>query len=176
MNAEPQQAPIHILLADDDTDDCYFLKEALIEFPLPTRLATVHDGEQLMEQLTKETNELPHVLFLDLNMPRKNGFECLVEIKLHEKLKDIPVIIYSTSFHYKIAEMLYEKGAAYYISKPAEISELKKSVQQIITDIAKGNISRPAKVDFVLTSERKNYQKLSWFNNFFTIPFAETFN
>jgi CheY-like chemotaxis protein len=175
METEKQQAPVNILLADDDTGDCYFFKEAIIEFLLPTRLATVHDGEQLMQQLTKEPNELPHVLFLDLNMPRKNGFGCLSEIKLNKKPKKLPVIIYSTSFHYKVAEMLYKNGATYYISKPAGISELKKIVQQIIADIAEGNISQPAKENFVLPSERKNYQKLSWFNNFFTIPFGEAF-
>jgi CheY-like chemotaxis protein len=176
MKTERQQAPINIMLADDDTDDCYFLKEALIGFPLPTHLTAVHDGEQLMQQLTKEISELPHVLFLDLNMPRKNGFECLSEIKLNKKLKNLPVIIYSTSFHYKIAEMLYKNGATRYISKPAEISQLKETVQQVITDIVQGNISQPVKENFVLTVERKNYQKLSWFNNFFTIPFAETSN
>jgi CheY-like chemotaxis protein len=176
MKREQQQALLNILLADDDTDDCYFLNEALKEFSLPTQLTTVHDGEQLMQQLTKETNELPHVLFLDLNMPRKNGFECLSEIKLNKRLKNLPVIIYSTSFHNKIAEMLYINGASYYISKPTEISQLKKTVQQIITHIAEGNISQPAKEDFVITTERKNYQALSWFNDSFAIPFAETFN
>lgn len=176
MKTDNQQAPVNILLADDDTDDCYFFKEAIIEFRLPTRLTAVHDGEQLMQQLTHETNELPHVLFLDLNMPRKNGFECLSEIKLNNKLENLPVVIYSTSFHYKIAELLYKNGATYYISKPAEISQLKKIVQQIITDIANGNISQSTKENFVLTSEKKNYQTLSWFNNFFTIPFGEAFN
>ena len=70
-----------ILLADDDTDDCIFFKEALDELLLPTKLMTVHDGEQLMHLLANESTELPDVLFLDLNMPRKNGFECLEEIK-----------------------------------------------------------------------------------------------
>ena len=53
----------------------------------------MYDGEQLMKLLTEKTDELPHVLFLDLNMPRKNGFECLSEIKLNEKLKKFLVII-----------------------------------------------------------------------------------
>ena len=167
---------LKILLADDDTDDCYFLKEALKELPLPTQLTSVHDGELLMQLLTKENNELPDMLFLDLNMPRKNGFECLAEIRRNDKLKQLPVIIYSTSFHNKIAEMLYKNGATYYISKPSEISPLKKTVQQIITSIAEGNISQPAKENFVLTVERKNYQQLFWFNDFFSIPFTETFN
>jgi CheY-like chemotaxis protein len=128
MNTKQQHVPFNILLADDDIDDCLFFKEALKEFSLPTQLTVVHDGQQLMQLLTNETNELPHVLFLDLNMPRKNGFECLSEIKLDKKLEQLPVIIYSTSFHRKIANMLYETGANYYISKPSEISKLKKAV------------------------------------------------
>lgn len=96
MKPEQQQTPLNILLADDDTDDCTFFKEALKEFPLPTHLIAVHDGEQLMKLLTNQTNELPHVLFLNLNMPRKNGFECLREIKFNKKLKQLPVIVFST--------------------------------------------------------------------------------
>ena len=167
---------LNILLADDDTDDCYFLKEALKELPLPTQLTSVHDGEKLMQLLTEERNELPDMLFLDLNMPRKNGFECLSEIRSNGKLKQLPVIIYSTSFHNKIAEMLYKSGATYYISKPSEISRLKKTVQQIIISIAEGNISQPAKENFVVTSERKSYQKFFWFSDYFSIPFSEKIN
>ena len=68
---------LNLLLADDDIDDCSFFKEVLENLPISTHLTTVHDGEQLIQLLAKETIELPHVLFLDLNMPRKNGFECL---------------------------------------------------------------------------------------------------
>ena len=167
---------LNILLADDDTDDCYFFKEALNESPLSTKYTAVHDGEQLMQLLTNDTYTLPHVLFLDLNMPRKNGFECLSEMKRNEKLKALPVIIYSTSYHNKIAEMLYQNGANYYISKPSEISQLKKAVQQIITLIAQGRISQPTKEKFVLTTEKNNYQKLLWFNDFFAIPVAQKIN
>ena len=62
---------LKILLADDDIDDCIFFKEALAELLLSTHLTTVNDGEQLMQLLTNETNVLPHVLFLDFNMPAK---------------------------------------------------------------------------------------------------------
>ena len=60
---------------------------------LPVNFTAVHDGEQLMQYLTNETDKLPHLLFLDLNMPRKNGFECLSEIKLDEKLFFINYVI-----------------------------------------------------------------------------------
>lgn len=62
---------INILLADDDKADCLLFKEALEELPVSASLTMVHDGEQLVEELTKEGNKLPDVLFLDLNMPRK---------------------------------------------------------------------------------------------------------
>ncbi len=149
---------LNILLADDDPDDCYFMKEALKEFSLPTHLTTVLDGEELMELLTTETTELPAILFLDLNMPRKNGFECLSAIRGNEKLNHLPVIIYSTSFHMEIANMLYQNGANYYISKPADISRLKKIVQYIIVHITEGNHSKPPKENFVLTTNSINYQ------------------
>ena len=89
---------LNILLADDDTDDCIFFENALGELLLSTNLTTVHDGEQLMLLLTKNSTENFDVLFLDLNMPRKNGITCLDEIKHTDKLKSIPVIIFSTSY------------------------------------------------------------------------------
>jgi CheY-like chemotaxis protein len=143
----------NVLLADDDSDDCIFFKEALEKLPLSTHLTTVHDGEQLMQLLTKETNELPHVLFLDLNMPRKNGRECLLEIKLNKKLKQLPVIIYSTSLEQEVVNMLYKNGAQYFMRKPAEFSQLKKVIQQALTFIAQENISQPTRENFVLTGQ-----------------------
>ena len=84
---------LNILLADDDADDCLFFTEALTGSPLSTHLTTVPDGEHLMQLLSNEKYELPDVLFLDLNMPRKNGFECLSEIKQNSKLNMLSVVI-----------------------------------------------------------------------------------
>lgn len=127
--------PLSILLADDDTDDCIFFKEAVEELQLPTQLSTLHDGEQLMEHLNNKTNALPDVLFLDLNMPRKNGFECLSEIKGNQKLKQLPVIIFSTSFEQEVVNLLYKNGAQYFIRKPSEFSQFKKIIHQTITTL-----------------------------------------
>ena len=146
--------PLNILLADDDTDDCNFFKEALDGLTLSTQLTTVHDGEQLMKLLTKETNELPSMLFLDLNMPRKNGFECLSEIKLIKKLNQLPIIILSTSFNHDVVNLLYHNGAQYYVPKPAEFSQLKKVIQQTLTLIAQNNISQPTRENFVITPQK----------------------
>src|ERR1035438_3420451 len=120
---------LKILLADDDIDDCVFFKDALKDLVISTNLTTVHDGEQLMHLLVNETIEFPHVLFLDLNMPRKNGFECLSEIKSSEKLKSLPVIIFSTSFEQEVVNLLYKNGAQYFIRKPSEFPQFKKIIQ-----------------------------------------------
>ena len=110
MKPKQQNTPLNILLADDDIDDCVFFKAAVDEFSLSTHLTSVHDGEQLMQLLTNESNELPHILFLDLNMPRKNGFECLSEIKLSKKLKQLPVIMFSTSFEQEVGTCFTKTG------------------------------------------------------------------
>ena len=148
---------LNILLADDDTDDCHFFKQAVEELLLSTNLTIVHDGEQLMQHLSKgitsqDSSPLPHVLFLDLNMPRKNGFECLSEIKLNTELKQLPVIIFSTSFEQEVVNRLYENGAQYFIRKPSEFSQFKKIIHQtFITLIVPHNISQPTRENFVLT-------------------------
>lgn len=72
---------INTLLADDDVDDRTFFKNALEAIPLQTHLSIVSDGYQLMDFLMDNIEQLPHVLFLDINMPGKNGYECLAEIK-----------------------------------------------------------------------------------------------
>ncbi len=142
---------LNVLLADDDVDDCLFFEVALKGFLLIETLTAVHDGEQLMQLLMNPEKELPHVLFLDLNMPRKNGFECLSEIKTNQQLKSLPVIMFSTSFEQEVVDLLYKNGAHYFIRKPSEFSQFKKIIQQTLTLIAEGNISQPTKDNFVLT-------------------------
>ena len=142
----------HILLADDDNDDCLLFKDALDELPLSAQLTTVRNGEQLMQLLNTKA-QLPDLLFLDLNMPRKNGFECLSEIKQNEKLKQLPVIIFSTSFEPDIVNLLYKNGAQYYICKPNEYSQLLKVIYHAITITSRGNLSQPTKEEFVLSPE-----------------------
>lgn len=153
MKAAPQFALLNILLADDDMDDCLFFKKAVDELPVVTTLTIVNEGEQLMQLLTNDAYELPHVLFLDLNMPRKNGFECLSEIKGNKKLHQLPVIMFSTSFEQEVVNQLFKNGAHYFIRKPSEFSQFKKIIQQALTIIAKENISVPTMENFVLKVE-----------------------
>lgn len=142
-----------ILLADDDTDDCLFFGEAIAELVPDANFSAVHNGEELMDLLTKETASLPSILFLDLNMPRKNGFECLAEIKLNNKLKAVPVVVFSTSLEQEMVNLLYNTGAQYFIRKPSEFAQLKKLILHTITLIMQNNNTQPAKEQFVLTVE-----------------------
>jgi CheY-like chemotaxis protein len=125
-----------VLLADDDADDCALFEEALLEIALPIQLTTVHDGEQLMNLLKRDTGSLPSVLFLDLNMPRKNGFECLSEIKKDKNLSNLNVIILSTSYQPEVANLLYKNGAHHYIRKPSDFNDLKRLIHQALTKLA----------------------------------------
>jgi CheY-like chemotaxis protein len=137
---------IRILLADDDKDDRFLFREALSELPVQADLITVHDGEELMNWLEENTSDLPDILFLDLNMPRKNGFECLTEIKQNEKLQKLPVIMFSTSYprdlHYEqdLMKLLYKIGAQEYIRKPDDFNQLKVVIHNALnTAINTGN-------------------------------------
>lgn len=127
------QEPIHILLADDDEDDRFLFADACKEISLKTVLHVVHDGFQLMEYLRLTTNELPHIIFLDINMPFKSGLECLEEIKSNERLKDIPIAILSSSVYEENIERAFHFDAHIYIQKPYSFSEIRETIQAVIS-------------------------------------------
>ena len=141
MNFSPPLMPLHILLADDDMDDRFFFSKALDEIPINTKLSTVNNGELLMEYLTKNEGNLPDVLFLDLSMPRKTGFECLSEIKENKKLANIAVIMFTTSFTRTIdlednlKNTLIRMGATDYIRKPDDFEAYKLIILKAITSL-----------------------------------------
>lgn len=143
MNSDQQKPPLNILLADDDADDRSFFEKALQEIPINTKLTTVNDGEELMDYFSKTSEQLPDVLFLDLSMPRKGGFECLTEMKEDLKLKDIPVVMFSTSytqdFNYEqgMIKVLYNLGVQDYIRKPGTIAELKELILHSLRKVIK---------------------------------------
>ena len=145
MNIKPKNTPLRILFADDDMDDRFFFDKALKEIPIVTTLKTVNNGEQLMDYLIENVTDLPDVLFLDLSMPRKTGFECLVEIKENEKLTALPVVMFTTSFtrgidlEHNLINTLSRMGAQDYIRKPGDFAEFKSVIHQaLIKLIEKG--------------------------------------
>jgi CheY-like chemotaxis protein len=142
---------MNILLADDDIDDRNFFKDALRSLPLTTSLSTVNDGDELMNYLLANTEQLPHVLFLDINMPAKNGFECLEEIKQNEKLKDIPVVMFSTSSEQDKIKILFKTGADVYIHKPSNFAQLVQVIHHALP-MAAENIFSNGTLKYILNA------------------------
>ncbi|HXL57699.1 MAG TPA: response regulator [Chitinophagaceae bacterium] len=120
-------------LADDDADDQELFKEALSEIDKSIRCLTASSGEEALNKLKTDLKQLPDYIFLDLNMPRMNGLECLVEIKKTNTLKHIPVIIYSTSSAEKDVEETRKLGADYFITKPPGFKELCDKIKYILS-------------------------------------------
>jgi CheY-like chemotaxis protein len=140
---------LRILLADDDTDDRIFFDMVLKDVSIATQLTSIENGEKLMAYLSENSENLPEVLFLDMNMPRKNGAECLHEIKQNEKLKNLPVVIYSTSIHEDTANRLYEDGAYYYVRKTT-LANLGKTLEHILTLLVEKKLKQPKRDKFIL--------------------------
>jgi CheY-like chemotaxis protein len=145
----PLDMPLNILLADDDEDESFIFEKVLKTLPFNLSFNSVGNGEALIKYLLK-ANTLPDVLFLDYNMPGKNGAEALTEIKQHDLLKKLPVIIYSTYFHEDMADTLYEKGAHFYFCK-TDLKKTEKILHQIFSSMVLKNIERPSRKLFVLT-------------------------
>lgn len=132
--------PTSILFVDDDADDTFLFREVLAEIDSSLLFSSASNGEEALEKLAVQEIHLPQLIFMDLNMPRMNGRECLAAIKRSEKLKHIPVIIYTTSSYIKDKEEVLQNGAAFYITKPANYTDLKTilfAVAQNITNLPK---------------------------------------
>ncbi len=123
---------LKIVLTDDDEDDRMFFTEALEELNLGTDVATYADVSQLMENMHLEN--IPNILFLDLNMPKKTGFECLKEVRLHPKYEPIFIVIYSTSDAVDDVNLAFKHGANLYVKKPNSFDGLKKMLLDITTN------------------------------------------
>jgi CheY-like chemotaxis protein len=127
-------SPLNILLAEDDLEDRAFFNKVLKEIPIATHLTMVHDGEKLMDYLHK-CSKLPDIIFLDINMRRKNGIEALSEIKENEKFKNIAVVIFTVSFTARVVDMentlkdmLTNLGAVSFIRKSSDHDQLKQVI------------------------------------------------
>ncbi len=124
---------IHIILADDDEDDRMLFTDAFGELRINTKVNTFNDGVELMDYLNAPDSILPNVLFLDLNMPKKNGIECLYEIKKDARFNDIAIAIFSTSSSEEHIEETFVQGANIYIKKPSDFTTLKKVLSDVVT-------------------------------------------
>lgn len=123
---------MQILLCDDDEDDRMLFSEAMKELKMQNVLNVFETGSQLMDYLNHPETNLPHILFLDMNMPCKSGLECLKEIRENAKFKDLVIAIYSTSSSEQDIEDTFTNGANIYIKKPDDFNKLKKAIHQVL--------------------------------------------
>jgi len=123
---------MNIALADDDADDRLFFKEAIEKSKIRTKLSIFNDGQELMDYLLLPNVVLPEIVFLDLNMPKKNGMQCLREIRENEKVKHLCVAIYSTSSSERDIEATFVNGANIYINKPNTFDDLVKAIEKVL--------------------------------------------
>lgn len=122
----------HFYQADDDEDDRAIFLDALTEIDDTVILIQARDGNELMEMLAVPPKVLPEVILLDINMPKKDGFECLREIRAREDLKDLNVIMFSTCSNPVTIAKAQQLGASFYAVKPSSYNDLKTFIGDIL--------------------------------------------
>jgi len=133
-----EATPVVILMADDDEDDRMLAQDALKESHLMNDLRTVGDGEELLEYLQRRgkyseegSAPRPGIILLDLNMPRKDGREALKEIKADAELRDIPIVVFTTSQAEEDIYRSYKLGVNSFITKPVTFESLIQVMQTL---------------------------------------------
>lgn len=123
---------LHILLIDDDDDDKELFREAFKQVTPDSMLTTATSCDELLANIDNLNSELPDIIFLDLNMPKMDGFECLDLIKSIHPLNNIPVFIYSTSVNPAHMSITFEKGASMFFQKPGTFDGIKTLIQKVL--------------------------------------------
>jgi CheY-like chemotaxis protein len=123
-----------ILAIDDDPDDLELFRDMLKELDSSVNLITASNGEEALNFLQKRAVALPDFIFLDINMPRLDGRDCLRAIRLDKKTRHLPVVIYSTSLSTTDTE-LFQRLDAKFLTKSSSYNELRASLKRIIGDL-----------------------------------------
>lgn len=119
-------------IVDDDIDDQDLFIEAVNEVDSSIECMSASNCEEALDLLKNKRISLPDMIFLDLNMPRLNGKQCLAELKRESHLRNIPVIIYSTSSEKRDIEETTRLGAAHFLTKPNKFEELCKALSFVV--------------------------------------------
>lgn len=129
-----------VLIVDDDKDDIDFFRMAMQKIDPGAVCHVANDCEEALEKLRHEYEGavLPDYIFLDLNMPRMDGRACLKELKKDAKLRNIPVIIYTTSSHARDRDETLKLGAAYFLTKPNALGKMRQGIAEAIGRAASG--------------------------------------
>lgn len=126
--------PINILLVEDSLADTVLIKESMEESKISLHLDCVVDGEAATDYLyqkLKNNEPLPDLMILDLNLPKKDGREVLVEVKTHPELKTIPIVVLSTSSNRDDIDHAYKHYANSFITKPVDLEQFMRIVNSI---------------------------------------------
>lgn len=121
-----------IYLIDDDMDDIELFRDALEEIAPYVSLQYANDGHEAVRSLTEQKNALPDLVFLDISMPVFSGLQCLASFKKDEQLRDLPVIMYSTSSQETEIKMARELGALAFVTKPNDFRLLKRILTLVL--------------------------------------------
>jgi CheY-like chemotaxis protein len=124
------------LLADDDPDDVAMFQEALSIIDPNINFYFAKDGKAALEKLKDKNLEEPDIIFLDINMPVMNGWECLAQIKLNDEYRYIPVVIYSTASHQKEIDKAFDLGALCFFTKPTDFKQLIFNLRTIADNLS----------------------------------------
>ena len=128
-------------LADDDADDAELFCEALAAVNPSIACEHASNGRILLEKISNQKSELPDIIFLDINMPEMNGWDSLTELKKHSSLRDIPVVMYSTSSTYRDMQAAKKLGANFFYTKPDNFRQLKSFLEKLIENPGEYNIN-----------------------------------
>ncbi|WP_369014123.1 response regulator [Flavobacterium anhuiense] len=121
-----------IFIADDDEDDRLLFLDAVQDLDLPAAVQAARDGQELLHTLDNNKDRLPDIIFLDINMPIKSGFDCLEEIRSREDaLKEVKIVMLSTSKSPDNIELCYKLGADFYAVKPSTFQGLKDLLKKV---------------------------------------------
>ncbi len=148
------------LLADDDIDDKALFAEAIESIDATVLCHYAEDGTEVLSILNKSTpSAYPHMIFLDVNMPIMNGWDCLKELKKDERYRDIPVVVYSTSSHQIEVNIAFKLGAICFFTKPATFKELKAALHIIVANYGNNLLNA------ILEYNRNNAQQVFFVNS-----------
>ncbi len=128
--------PIKILLIEDNPADIFMFKRCVKQNALPTSVDVIENGKKAQEQIEryiKGEDDLPEIIFLDLNLPGTNGYDLLVEIKGAEPLRHIPVIILTTSSNQEDVRKTYAHFANSFLTKPVDPSDYERAINNVLT-------------------------------------------
>jgi CheY-like chemotaxis protein len=121
-----------ILVVDDDNDDVLLFREAIKEIDGSCDCMIASNGEEALKVL-EVSDRRPDIIFMDLNMPRMNGKQCLVELKKNPDLAEIPITIYSTSKLEREIQEIYHLGATSFFTKPSNFNELVEAIAHTLS-------------------------------------------